>query len=233
MTNLPDPSGTRVWDLPESEALEEITERLTRVGRRTIERILYRATYLRHLDVPEGSPVEPLYYLGSLAGARYTPRKGPAGLYLAYDPATPAAELRAVVFAGGRVVRTEEHDPIVTVAVRATLHHVLDLTDDDTCRTLDLTDLELRADWEQGQDGYLRDLGPMPATQLLALAAHTSGLVTAIKYKSARTDFGTNLVVFPDRLSADAGDLLEVIDSKGRLVQRLPSPVGDSDMTTT
>lgn len=223
MTNLPGPSGTRVWELPESEALEVITERLTRVRRRTIERVLYRAMYLRYLDGPGGAPGEPLYYRGSLAGARYTPRKGPAGLYLTFDPATPPAELRAVVFNGGLVVRTEEHDPIVTVAVRATLHHVLDLTDGDTCRTLGISDLELHADWEQGQDDYLHDRGPMPATQLLALAAHTSGLVTAIKYKSVRTDFGTNLVVFPDRLSADAGDLLDVIDSKGRLAQRLPN----------
>lgn len=64
-----------------------------------------------------------------------------------------------MVFEGGHVVRTEEHDPIITVAV---------------------------------------------------------------KYKSVRTDFGTNVVVFPDRLSADAGDLLEVIDSQARLAQRLP-----------
>lgn len=100
-------------------------------------------------------------YLGSLAGARYTPRKGPAVLYLAYDPATPAAELRAVAFEDGLVARTEEHDPIVTLSVRATLHHVSRLTDGDTCRSLGLSDSELHADWEQGQDDYLRGVAPI------------------------------------------------------------------------
>ena len=139
-----------------------------------------------------GATPEPLYFLGSLAGRRYTPRGGPAGLYLAFDPATPPAELRAVVFEHGFPVSSLEHDPIVTIAVRSVVHHVLNLMDPGTVTTLELRDADLKADWEGGQAEYLAGTAPMPATQLLALAAHESGLCAGIKYPSARTDFGVN-----------------------------------------
>lgn len=178
--------------------------------------------YAAYLLPPVAAP-QPLYFNGSLAGRRYTPRKGPAGLYLSFDPSTPPAELRAVVFDHGLPVATREQDPIVLVSVRTVVHRVLDLTDADTRAALELTRADLRADWERGQDEYLAGRGPMPATQLLALTAHLSGLFAGIKYPSARTDFGVNLVVFPDRLDAARGDLLEVVDSASRFAQRLPS----------
>jgi hypothetical protein len=48
-----------------------------------------------------------------------------------------------------------------------------------------------------------------------------SGLFAGIKYPSARTRFGINLVVFPDRLEKSR-DHLVVIDSTKRYHQRLP-----------
>ena len=143
-------------------------------------------------------------------------------MYLAFDPSTPPAELRAVVFEHGFPVSSQEHDPIVTIAVRSVVHHVLNLMDPVTVTTLELRDTDLKADWEGGQAEYLAGTAPMPATQLLALAAHESGLCAGIKYPSARTDFGVNLVVFPDRLDAGRGDRLEVVDSAGRFTQCLP-----------
>jgi RES domain. len=59
----------------------------------------------------------------------------------------------------------------------------------------------------------------MPATQLLALVAYLTREFVGIKYNSVRTALGTNVVVFPDRLAEE--DRLEVVDSTGRLVQRL------------
>ena len=87
---------------------------------------------------------------------------------------------------------------------------------------LELTPSDLKADWEAEQDDYLAGRGPMPATQVLALTAHTSGLFAGIKYPSARTDFGVNLVVFPDRLEKARGDSLEVVTSIPGYGQRLP-----------
>jgi RES domain-containing protein len=213
---------TRFWTGDQATALTRAVDRLLDVRLITVEGTLYRAMYEKYLNPADGSPPEPLFYRGSLAGRRYSPRKGPAGLYLSYDPSTPPAELRLVVFEHGFPVSTEEHDPIVTIAVRATVHHMLDVTDADVRRVLSITAADLRADWETEQDGYLAGHGPMPVTQLLALAAHTSGVVTGIKYPSARTRFGNNLVVFPDRLDATLADGLEVVDSTNRYRQRLP-----------
>ncbi|MCA1788653.1 MAG: RES family NAD+ phosphorylase, partial [Thioalkalivibrio sp.] len=165
---------------------------------------------------------EPLYFNGSLAGRRFTPRMGPAGLYLSFDPSTPPAELRAVVFEHGFPVSTQEHDLILLVAVRAMVHRVLDLTDASILGVLDLTPADLKSDWDAEQDAYLAGLGPMPATQILALTAHASELFAGIKYPSARTDFGVNLVVFPDRLEKARGDYLEVVSSISGYSQRLP-----------
>lgn len=212
--------SARLWKLPLRAAVPAGMDRLAGVPRRTIRGTLHRAVYARYLLPPVAHP-EPLYYNGSLAGRRFTPRLGPAGLYLSFDPSTPPAELRAVVFEHGFPVATEEHDLIVLVAVRTVIHRVLDLTDAATLRALDLTPTDLRADWEAEQDEYLAGRGPMPATQVLALTAHTSGLFAGIKYPSARTDFGANLVVFPDRLDP-ARDSLEVITSLPAYAQRLP-----------
>jgi hypothetical protein len=213
----------RVWDRPLDEAVPALLPRLARVARLRIEGTLHRAMYAKFLMPPFTTHPEPLYFLGSLAGRRFTPPRGPAGLYLSFDPSTPPAELRAVAFEHGLPVSTEAHDPIVTVAVRAVVHRVLDLGDGPTRRAVGLSRAEVRADWEPGQEEYLAGRGPMPATQLLALATHLSGLFAGIRYPSARTRFGENLVVFPDRLERARGDVLEVVDSTGQLVQRLPS----------
>lgn len=182
---------------------------------------LYRAVYEKYLHPATGNP-EPLYYRGSLSGRRYTPRGGPAGLYLALDPATPVAELRNVVFTGDVITSVVEHDPVLTVSILATVTRVLDLTDSAVTRSLKLTKKLLRAHWEVEMDNALAGRGPMPATQLLADAAYVTGLITGIKYPSARTRFGKNLVVFPDRLNATRGDDLLVVDSTNRYAQHLP-----------
>jgi RES domain-containing protein len=214
-------SSPRIWDLPLPEAVTAAMDRLAGVPRLTIQGTLHRAVYAKFLLPPVTSP-EPLYFNGSLAGRRFTPRMGPAGLYLSFDPSTPPAELRAVVFEHGFPVSTEEHDLILLVSVRSSVHRVLDLTDASILDVLELSPSDLKADWEVEQDEYLAGRSPMPATQVLALTAHTSGLFAGIKYPSARTDFGVNLVVFPDRLEKARGDCLEVVTSISGYSQRLP-----------
>lgn len=221
MSPVPGAPSARIWNLPLREAVAAVTDRLVGVPRRTIQGTLHRAVYARYLLPPVTHP-EPLYFNGSLAGRRFTPRMGPAGLYLSFDPSTTPAELRAVLFEHGFPVSTEEHDLIMLVAVRSVVHRVLDLTDAQTLTALDLRPADLRADWETEQDEYLAGRGPMPATQILALTAHTSGLFAGIKYPSARTSFGVNLMVFPDRLEKSRGDSLEVITSLSGYAQRLP-----------
>jgi|GEM_PF-3388134 RES domain-containing protein len=223
MAALPSPTPqTRMWHLPHAEAVVAVGEILVGLPRIIVRRTVYRAMLEIFLHPLSGATPEPLHYLGSLAGGRYTPRGGPAGLYASFDPATPIAELRAVVFTEGVPTATADHMPIVSLAVHCDVRRILDVTADDICAPLDLHPADLAADWQSGQEVYLRGEGPMPATQLLALAAHETAIFAGITYPSARTDFGTNLVIFPDRLNGPEGDRLEVIDPSGRYSQRLP-----------
>ena len=229
------PGRIRVWNRPHADALLEIAQRLLNVPRRVVTERLYRATYDRFLHLPDTPAPIPLYFNGSVAGRRYTPRGGPAGLYLSTDQLTPIAELQQLNIQLGQrsEIRhsTQSHaerreDPVIVISVDARLGRVLDVTDAATCSILDLRSAELNVDWERQQQEFLAGNAPMPPTQLLALAAHLTGEITAIMYTSVRTPFGTNIVVFPDRLGAD--DALEAIDSTGRLTQRLAAPASES-----
>jgi hypothetical protein len=203
VTPAPPPPGRhRIWDLPEREAVEAVVERLTRVRRLAIMRTLHRAMYFATLERPGGTRPEPLYYAGSLAGRRYTPRGGPAGLYLAFDPSTPPAELRAVVFEHGFPVSSEPHDPIVTIAVRAVVRHVLDLTDPSTVEALDPTDANLTADWEAEQAGYLAAYFAILAASA-SIVACAGALVGALSRR--RSQLQTRYSFSPDSSTAAPG----------------------------
>jgi hypothetical protein len=209
--------ASRLWLAPEADALVELAQRLTTVRRRQIDQQLHRAIYTKYLLLPPGP--RPLYYNSSVAGRRYTPRGGPAGLYLSFDPATTTAELRAVVFDHDALSIAHEHDPITVISARTSVGGLLDLTDPDTCDALDVTLAELDNDWESEQDAHTKGLGPRPAGQLLAMAAHLTGEFAGIVYASRRTPFGINVVIFPDRLYDD--EYVEVIDSTGFMTERL------------
>lgn len=213
------PGPARIWDLPPVEAITAVAERVVDADRQTISGTFYRAVLARHLQVPRPKP---LYFEGSLKGARFTPCCGPAGLYLASDPATPMAEVRAVFFHDGKVIGTREHDPIVTICVRAHVRRVLDLAEPRTCEALDLSREDVTAEWEDEHMAYEKGLGPMPRTQVLAIIAHDTAVVGGIRYPSARTDFGVNLLIFPDRLDKSLGDIVEVVDTTGAYSQTLP-----------
>ena len=211
-----------MWQLPHANAVVAVADVLVDLPRIVVRRTAYRAMPEAILNPASGARPEPLFYLGSLAGRRFTPRGGPAGLYMSLDPATTMAEVRAIVFTDGVPTATADHPPIVTVAAHCDVRRVLDVTAEDIRAPLDLHAADLVADWESEQEVYLRGEGPMPVTQLLALAAHETAIIAGIVYPSARTEFGTNLVVFPDRLNSADGDHIEVINPSGRYFQRLP-----------
>ena len=62
---------------------------------------------------------------------------------------------------------------------------------------------------------------PRPPTQWLGQFAYDSGRIAGIKYASAKHPGGLNLVAFPDRIPATAGNFLEVHDPHGKLAQRI------------
>ena len=184
--------------------------------RRSVGRHLHRAVYAKHLKL--ASPPNPLYFAGSVAGRRYTPVGGPGGLYLSFDPATTITELRLLTFAAGEPV-SQRHDPVTVFSANAKVADLLDLTDDETCDILGITRQELDEDWETRQAAYLAGSGPRPFGQLLALAAHAMGSFAGIIYQSRRSNFGTNVVFFPDRMYVD--EFVEVIDDDVTHASRL------------
>ena len=221
MTSANSPAvSPSIWELPDAQAVTAVGQLLIGLPRTAVDDVLYRSVFAKYL-VGTTTPPEPLYFAGSLSGGRYTPRRGPAGLYLSFDPATTPAELRAVVFNSNATLVTHGVDPIITVSVQTRVARVLDLTVESNLAALALQPADLVCDWEFEQEQYLDGRGSMPKTQMLALAAHGTGLFAGLKFPSARTSFGRNLVVFPDRLNA-AVDWLQVLDSTGRWAQRLP-----------
>lgn len=147
----PSPARVDLWTRPapeEDAVLEELAGRLVLVPRRSLQRDVYRAVFATYLI--GASDPNPLHYNGSLAGRRYTPVGGPAGLYLSLDNATPLAELRKLALENGFPISTG-HDPITVVTVNANVGGLLDLTDQKTRDLLQITTRELTEDWETVQ----------------------------------------------------------------------------------
>jgi RES domain-containing protein len=167
-----------------------------------------------------GSPPQPLWPGGaSRRGARYTSIGGTNSLYLAPDPVTALAEVRAVSPPDLRA--NGPHDPLTVVAVEVDLPNVVDLCDTRIRKVLGITRAELVAPWLRAQARYWQGKGALPPTQALGAAAAATGSILGLRYPSARRQGARNLVVFTDRL-AGLGGSLTTVDASGRLLQRLP-----------
>lgn len=176
-------------------AVAALARALTAVPLRGIDATLCRAVRAKYLD---RDPPEPLFFLGSSrAGARYTPLGGPAALYLATDQTTAFAEIQDLFFdSHGWPRPLRAADPVTLVCVRVAMGGVLDLTDADTLRRLALTTDGLRGEWRPAMEAWVASGGPMPLTQRLGLAAHLTGRVRGIWFRSARAGRGHCLAVF-------------------------------------
>jgi hypothetical protein len=86
------------------------------------------------------------------------------------------------------------------------------VTDAATLAALDTTEQEMTGTWVKSS---------RPPTQWLGQLAYDSGRIAGIKYASAKHPGRLNLVVFPDRIPATAGNFLEVYDPRGNLAQRI------------
>lgn len=178
-----------------------------------LDGILCRAIAERYL---RGPTPQSLYFQGSAdRGGRYTPKGGPAGLYLADHPPTAFAEIRHLGFS------LDLREPVTLVYVRVHVSALLDLRLPAIRRRLGVRRDDLTGEWAEEQVAYLNGGGaPMPLTQAIAAAAHLAQDIRGILYPSARLRGATCVVIFPDRLGR--GDVVESHDSTGRLRQRLP-----------
>lgn len=149
-----------------------------------------------------------------LHGARFTPKRAFNTLYLASDVTTALLEVGAVFAPPGAPLLSSRRNPLTLTQVEGALSAVLDLTDSAVQAAPATSDHELTGAW--------RTL-PSPPTHILATAAHASGRILAIRSPSSKyRGIGTITAVFTDLLTGFRPSFLEVVDSTGRLAQRLP-----------
>ena len=174
-----------------------------------------RAIGYRYLLGPppgQTGPPQPLWGgAARIAGARFTPQGSFDSIYLARSPITAFVEVSALVLLPGGPVPVRSA-PGVVVSVDGILNNLLDLTAAATLAALGTTEQEMTGPWVKSS---------RPPTQWLGQFAYDSGRIAGIKYASAKHPGGLNLVAFPDRIPATAGNFLEVYDPHGKLAQRI------------
>jgi RES domain-containing protein len=206
----------------EADQLPQVLAQLPQIHLAGLYHRVVKAVYLNDPPpgAPPGSPPQPLWPGGaSERGARYTPTGGANSLYLAPDPVTALAEVRAVSPPDLRA--NGPHDPLTVMAVEVDLPSILDLCSPAIRKALGITRAELVAPWLRGQARHRKGQGALPPTQALGAAAAGMGSILGLQYPSARRRAAQNLVVFTDHL-ASLGGTLVTVDTSGRLLQRLP-----------
>ena len=170
-----------------------------------------------------GTLPDPLWAGGPpTRGARFTPKGGAESIYLAGDPVTALLEVSVVFHNPNAPAFTMATPPWVLFAVAGVVTEILDLCDTHIQSTLNTSLQEMTGNWSYSQELFLNKLGPLPPTQVLGQAAHDSGVITGIRYPSAKSPQSTCLVVFTDRLKISHQNLLKVYDPNGFLTGQLP-----------
>ena len=112
--------------------------------------------------------------------------------------------------------------PWVIFAVAGVVTEILDMCDGHIQSAVKTNLQELTGDWSYSQTLFLNNLGSLPPTQVLGQAAYDSGVITGIRYPSAKSPQSTCLVVFTDRLMINHQNYLKVYDPNGFLSGQLP-----------
>jgi RES domain-containing protein len=171
-------------------------------------------TLFRRVTLAALQSVEPhqfLYALGAgKEGARFTPRRGPASLYVAEDELTAEAESKQ---GGFENFRKAAAPPAVVYSLKVSLKAVLDLTDAKIVKKISSSQAELAAPWR-----LHRKKAP---TQILGLAAFESGKFDALRYRSTKNPKGICYIIFTLRL--DGASFVELYDPDGNFAERIPA----------
>jgi RES domain-containing protein len=164
---------------------------------------------------PASSPPQPLWPGGARAfGGRFTPKGSFDTLYLCSDQETALLETNAAFKPTGGPIISVRRNPLTLTQIEGSLAAVLDLTDDRIQKTLDVDQQLLTGQWRTVAN---------PPTQVLGAAAEASGRIVALKsYSAKNAGVGTIVAVFTAQLSKFPPSFVEVVDSSGRLAQRLP-----------
>lgn len=163
---------------------------------------------------PAGSPPQPLWAGGAKEnGGRFTPKGSFDTLYICSDPTTAMLEVGAIFRPPKGPLTSARRNPLTLTQAEGALEAVLDLMNEDIQEALGTNELELTGS----------RAGANPPTQVLGAVVQACGRVLAIRsYSSKNRGVGTILAVFTDHLSRFPPSFVEVVDSSGKLKQRLP-----------
>jgi RES domain-containing protein len=174
----------------------------------------YTGTLFRRVNLAALQSVEPHQFLFAIGagkeGARFTPRRGPASLYVAEDELTAEAESKQ---GGFENFRKTAAPPAVVYSLKDSLKSVLDLTDAKIVKKIGGSQAELAAPWR-----LHRKKAP---TQILGLAAFDSGKFDALRYRSTKNHKGICYVIFMPRL--DGTSFVELYDPDGNFSELIPA----------
>jgi RES domain-containing protein len=164
---------------------------------------------------PSAGKPEPLWPGGAKAfGGRFTPKGSFDTLYLSSESDTALLEVESIFKTPKGAIVPGNKNPVTIVQVLGTLTAVLDLTDSQNAKHLKTDESELTGPWRTITD---------PLTHRLGRAAEASGRILALKSFSAKNKHeGTIVAVFTDHLMRHGPSFVEVVDSTGKLNQRLP-----------
>lgn len=164
---------------------------------------------------PAGSPPQPLWAGGAKEkGGRFTPKGSFDTLYICSDSTTAMLEVDAVFMPPKGPLISARRNPLTLTQVEGVLEAVLDLMNEDVQEALGTNEPELTGSWRTATN---------PPTHILGAAAQACGRVLATQSYSAKNrGAGAILAVFTDHLSRFFPSFVEVVDSSGKLKQRLP-----------
>ncbi len=164
---------------------------------------------------PAGSPPQPLWAGGAKEkGGRFTPKGSFDTLYICSDPTTAMLEVDAVFKPPKGPLISARRNPLTLTQAKGVLEAVLDLMNEDVQEALGTNEPELTGKWRTATN---------PPTHVLGTAVQACGRILAIRsYSSKNRGAGTILAVFTDHLSRFPPSFVEVVDSSGKLKQRLP-----------
>jgi len=169
--------------------------------------LAFRVIFVRYLDTALSS-------IGSVLGGRYNPPQAFQALYLTEESVTALLEVEAL-FKTGSKLRSIPKSPLIVLSIYYQLNAVIDITNFDNQQALATNLQELTGNWR-----LMNALGQIAPTQILGEAAYNLQTIEALKVPSARDPNSYNLIVFPDRLSANSS--LRVYDDSGTINAQLP-----------
>jgi len=195
---------------------KELEKALKLVPRTRVTGVFYRS--IAEAAIHSLAPPKPLHSLGPRkSGQRFTPKNGPACLYMSEDFDTSYIETHGTA---ASIAASGHHfvpPPTVIIAISVDIEHVLDLTVPAVRDALGTDEAELSGPWFEQMLAH--DSVP---THSLARVAHLSNLFEAIRFTSVQKPGAINLMVWPKKLIAP--HFIEVNDPSRRLHQRIPPP---------